>query len=138
MDLSQEQVKALAKRQRSESLEIELLQAWSDGYGKQLGPLERQYRHNHKRKWKWDFKIGDVLVDVQGGTFIRGGHSRGIGQDKDYEKWNDAVLMGYRPLLFGTQAMKDPDACAEMIAIVLTRAKEIPECTGSSSISPPT
>lgn len=125
MEASQEQVKRLAKQSQRSKLEVAFLQAWIDLYPQ--WKIERQFRHNHKRRWRWDFRIGNVLVDIQGGTFIRGGHSRGVGQDKDYEKWNDAVRMGYRPLLFGTLAMKDPDEVVTLVAEVYTNAKEIPE-----------
>jgi hypothetical protein len=125
MDLNQDQVKQLAKRSQRERLELEFHEAWIDEFGAALGPLERQFRHNHRRRWRWDFRIGNVLIDIQGGTFIRGAHSRGVGQDKDFEKWNDAIRHGFRPLLFGTLAMKDPIACVTLTAEILTNAREI-------------
>lgn len=123
--LSQEAVRRLGKVSQRERLELLFFEAWNDEFLAQLGPLERQFRHNPKRKWRWDFRIADVLIDINGGTFIRGGHSRGVGQDKDYEKWNDAVRLGYRPLVFGTLAMKDPLEVVTIVAEILTNAREI-------------
>lgn len=118
-------VKKLAKASRREKLELEFLQAWLDEFPNLPVPV-RQYRHSPKRKWRWDFYLApDILVDIQGGTFIRGAHSRGVGQDKDFEKWNDAVRMGYRPLLFGTMAMKDPVEVVTLVAEIWSNAKEV-------------
>jgi hypothetical protein len=127
--LTSVQVKKLARQQKRESLEDIFLRTWKQEFPNLPVP-ERQYRHNPIRKWRWDFRIDHVLVDIQGGTFVRGGHSRGVGQDRDYEKWNDAVRMGYKPLLFGTNAMKDPVSVVTDVAEIWSNAKEIANDTG--------
>ncbi len=127
MDLNSDQVLRLAKQSKRESLELEFLAAWLDQWPNLPAPV-RQFRHNPKRKFAWDYAWPDfkLLVDLQGATFIRGGHSRGVGQERDFEKLNDAVAMGFRPLLFGTLAMKNPIAVVEFVAAVLTNAREMP------------
>ncbi len=129
MDLSQKQVRQLASSSQKQKLENDFLAHWNLMFP-QLPAPKRQYAHNPSRKWRWDFawpldhaEYAGVLVDIQGGTFIRGGHSRGVGQDKDYEKWNDAVVRLYKPLLFGTLAMKHPEDVVTFVAEVLCNAK---------------
>jgi very-short-patch-repair endonuclease len=63
--------------------------------------FEREVRVSD-RKWRWDFKCMDVLIDIQGGTWTSGRHSRGAGYQNDCDKANDAVLRGYRVLRFTT------------------------------------
>ncbi len=52
------------------------------------------------RKWRWDFawpdSLGMVAIEVQGGVWVRGAHSRGAQQIKDYEKQNAGQLRGWR------------------------------------------
>ena len=53
-----------------------------------------------ERRWRFDWAwIGKrVAVEVNGGIFarIRGRHSRGAGQLKDWEKLNHAQKLGWR------------------------------------------
>lgn len=52
------------------------------------------------RQWRFDFSwggnLGMVAIEVQGGIFVRGAHSRGPQQLKDMEKMNAAQLRGWR------------------------------------------
>ena len=41
-----------------------------------------------------------ILVEVQGGIYTRGAHSRGVGLERDYEKLNLAQLNGFRVFQF--------------------------------------
>ena len=47
-----------------------------------------------------------VAVEVDGGTWSRGSHTRGAGYAKDAEKGNAAVLLGWRVLHFTTDQIK--------------------------------
>lgn len=40
-----------------------------------------------------------VLIDVQGGVWIKGGHTTGIGITRDCEKYSLAAVAGYRVIL---------------------------------------
>lgn len=50
------------------------------------------------RKWRFDFAWVNnrVAVECHGGLFVRGAHSRGAHQLKDFEKWNAATDRGWR------------------------------------------
>lgn len=64
----------------------------------------RQHRFHDVRLWRFDFAWPEVkvAVEIQGGSWIQGGHNRGIGQSKDLEKQRTAVMMGWRILPFNT------------------------------------
>jgi hypothetical protein len=52
------------------------------------------------RKWRFDFAFPAerVAVEVQGGIFTRGRHTRGAALVKEYEKWRAAAMLGWRIL----------------------------------------
>ena len=55
------------------------------------------------RKWRFDYACPElkIAIEVDGGIFIGGRHSGGVGQLKDFEKLNSACAMGW--LVFHTQ-----------------------------------
>ena len=52
------------------------------------------------RKWRFDFAFPNhrVAVEVQGGLFTGGRHTRGLALVKEYEKWRAAAVLGWRIL----------------------------------------
>lgn len=62
----------------------------------------REYRFDSSRRWRFDFAYSDrkIGIEVQGGIWIKGGHNTGKGIEKDYEKLNNALLQGWKVLLF--------------------------------------
>ena len=54
------------------------------------------------RRWRLDFAWPDVLigVEVEGGTWVAGRHSRGAGFEQDCEKYNEAAVLGWAILRF--------------------------------------
>ena len=51
------------------------------------------------RKWRFDFAFNDqVALEVQGGLFTGGRHSRGPALLKEHEKLNAAAVLGWRVL----------------------------------------
>ena len=70
------------------------------------------------RKWRWDFVVGDLAIEIQGGTWARGGHSRGLGQIRDCQKQNAAVRAGYRPLAFTTDMVTSGEAINDLLEIL--------------------
>lgn len=53
-----------------------------------------------ERKWRFDYALPElkIAIEIDGGVFTGGRHSGGIGQKKDMEKMNAAVLTGWRVL----------------------------------------
>jgi len=61
----------------------------------------REYAAIPDRRFRFDFAWPDraLLLECQGGVFIRGGHSTGVGITKDAEKASLAAVHGYRLIL---------------------------------------
>jgi len=72
----------------------------------------REHRFDSTRRWRFDFAwIEKMLaVECEGGTFTRGRHTRGAGFEKDCEKYNAAVLAGWRVLRFTASMIDSGDA----------------------------
>ncbi len=64
------------------------------------------------RKFRFDFcfRAAKLLVEINGGTFTRGGHSTGLGIRRDYTKSNLAQLAGWRCLSFDGKAVRSGEA----------------------------
>lgn len=50
------------------------------------------------RKWRFDYAIPShkIAIEVEGGVWNNGRHTRGKGFLNDMEKYNSATLMGWR------------------------------------------
>jgi len=59
---------------------------------------EREYRFHPTRRWRFDFAWPDrmLAVEIEGGVWSRGRHTRGSGFVKDCEKYAEAALLGWR------------------------------------------
>src|SRR5690606_38285314 len=60
--------------------------------------LEQEFEFHPKRKWRADFRLIDkkILVEVEGGIWSGGRHTRGKGYLGDMEKYNAATMMGFQ------------------------------------------
>ena len=72
-----------------------------------------------ERKWRFDFAFpkAKLAVEVDGGVWIQGRHTRGSGFVKDMEKYNAATILGWRILRFQPQ---DLTKLATLAAIKLS------------------
>ncbi len=81
----------------------------------------REYQAIQGRRFKWDFyfpqdcwTIGlptsPILLEIQGGIWIKGGHSTGTGIERDMEKLALATLNGFRTLQVGAKHIKNGQA----------------------------
>jgi very-short-patch-repair endonuclease len=79
----------------------------------------REYKFHPTRRWKFDFAYPDqkIAIEVEGGTWISGRHSRGSGYQADCEKYNAAVLLGWKVLRF-TRAMIEGNAVETIKSIL--------------------
>jgi very-short-patch-repair endonuclease len=65
-----------------------------------LPPYQREFRFHPVRRWRLDFAwpAHKLALEVEGGVFVRGRHSRGVGYTADCEKGNALALLGWRVL----------------------------------------
>lgn len=63
------------------------------------------------RRWRFDYAWEDhkIAVEMQGGLWTRGRHSGGTGQVNDMEKFNAAVMCGWRVLQFTPEQVRKGD-----------------------------
>ena len=66
------------------------------------------------RRWRFDFSWPERLlaVEVEGGSFIAGRHSRGAAFEADAEKYNEAALIGWRVIRVTPRMVDDGRALA--------------------------
>lgn len=72
------------------------------------------------RKWRVDFVIGNLAVEINGGTWIQGRHNRGSSMEKEYEKLNALTAAGYSILQFTSQMVTDGRAIEQITQLVKT------------------
>lgn len=71
-----------------------------------------EYQFHKLRKWRADYAwpLHKIIVEIDGGLWINGGHSRGVGRLRDMEKDRAATLLGWRTLRYA------PDQLGQAIA----------------------
>ncbi len=83
---------------------------------------EREFRALRNSRMRWDFHIlggdGKLLVECNGATWTKGGHSTGRGIERDYRKANLAALSGYRQLTYTRAMIEDGTALREITLAV--------------------
>jgi hypothetical protein len=61
---------------------------------------EREHKFDAKRRWRFDYAWPErmIALEVEGGVWTAGRHTRGAGFIKDMEKYNRAAVLGWRLL----------------------------------------
>lgn len=91
----------------------------------------REFYFHPTRKWRADLAYPDamVLIEVNGGVYTHGRHTRGSGYTEDLRKVNAAQLLGYMVLQFTTGQVEDGEALPVISqALAINNAKLRP-CT---------
>ncbi len=81
-----------------------------------LAAPEREFIFARPRLWRFDFAWPTLklALEVEGGVFSGGRHTRGSGFVKDAEKYNAAAMLGWRVLRFATSQVRDGTAIATL------------------------
>lgn len=72
-------------------------------------PFEKEFRfYAPHRNWRFDFLLTGTkfAIEVEGGVWSNGRHTRGSGFIADMEKYNSAAALGYLVLRFETSQVK--------------------------------
>lgn len=85
-----------------------------------LPAYEREYRFAPPRRWRidcaWPTHVPPVAVELEGGTFAGGRHTRGTGYAADCVKYNEMARRGWRLYRFTAGLLdSDPDGCMAMV-----------------------
>jgi very-short-patch-repair endonuclease len=72
--------------------------------------FQPEFKFHDKRKWRLDYVIGcspryyaaSLAVEIEGGLWTHGRHTRAKGYENDLRKYNAATAMGYRIFRFST------------------------------------
>ncbi len=72
---------------------------------KEFKDIIPEYKFHPTRKWRFDFAIPlkMIAIEIEGGTFSNGRHSRPLGMQADMEKYNQAALSGWKVLRYTPQ-----------------------------------
>jgi very-short-patch-repair endonuclease len=65
---------------------------------------EYQFAKHLGRRWRFDLCWPDLklAVEVEGGSWVNGAHTRGRHFESDCEKYNEAAILGWRVLRLTT------------------------------------
>ncbi|RLI72244.1 MAG: hypothetical protein DRP02_02200 [Candidatus Gerdarchaeota archaeon] len=71
-----------------------------------------EYQFYEKRKWRADFALLEhkILIEIEGGVYSGGRHTRGSGFEKDCEKYNMATALGWKVFRFTTKKVMSNEA----------------------------
>jgi len=76
--------------------------------------LSREVQFDPTRKWRLDFVFLTLdfllAVEIDGGVFTEGRHTRGAGYTEDCVKLNEAMIAGYHVLRFTGAMVKSGEA----------------------------
>lgn len=68
-----------------------------------------EFKFHPVRKWRFDFAWPERLfaVEVDGAIYSGGRHTRGMGVEKDCEKFAEAMIAGWKVMRVSTNQVKD-------------------------------
>lgn len=101
------------RKQRSEYEDMLASQLTYNGIS-----FEREFKAVEGNQSRWDFCIEDrnLLVEVNGAIWVRGGHSTGAGITRDYEKLHMAQEAGWYEFMVSSQHVIDGTALTWIIS----------------------
>ena len=82
--------------------------------------FEQEFEFHPTRKWRADFHLKGkkILVEVEGGIWSNGRHTRGKGYLGDLDKYNAATMMGYQVIRFSTEQVKSGSAIEQIFKLI--------------------
>lgn len=89
---------------------------------------EAEHRFAPPRRWRFDFAwpLYRVAVELEGGVWSGGRHTRAAGFLGDVEKYNAAVMGGWRVLRFTADDLKrEPQRVVAQVIALLDEAGDV-------------
>jgi len=81
-----------------------------------------EYKFHQTRKWRFDFAfpLHMVAVEIEGGSWNGGRHTKGQGFEDDCLKYNAAVELGWKLLRYTPKMLvDDPVKCINQVRYLL-------------------
>ncbi len=74
-----------------------------------------EYRFHPKRRWRFDLAIPEckIAIEIEGGSWVQGRHTRAKGYQGDMEKYNQAQLLGWKVFRYSPDQL---DLCIKDLA----------------------
>ena len=81
---------------------------------------EREYRFAPTGRYRFDFAFPEAMiaVEIEGGTWSKGRHTRPKGFEEDCRKYNLAAIFGWRVLRFTSDMVYSAEAINTTYALV--------------------
>ena len=88
-----------------------------------LPEAEREHKFHGRRKWRLDFAWPDMklAVEIEGGVFSGGRHTRGTGFEADCEKYNCLSEMGWTLLRYTPRFVRNGEALKQVESVIRQR-----------------
>ena len=85
-----------------------------------LPVADREVRFHPTRRWKFDLCYPEkmIAIEVEGGTYTGGRHTRPIGFENDCRKYSEAALLGWKVIRV-TRGMIDSWEALDLVARAL-------------------
>ena len=86
---------------------------------------EKEYKFHNTRRWRFDFAWvpEKIALEIEGGTWAGGRHSRGKGYASDCEKYSEAAILGWCVIRATTDMVKSGAALDMVERAIRTRTK---------------
>jgi very-short-patch-repair endonuclease len=78
------------------------------------------------RHWRFDFALvpEQIAIEIEGGIWNKGAHTRGKHFESDAEKYNRATIMGWRVLRYSTAQVESGMAIHDVLELALPCRKK--------------
>lgn len=103
---------------KSSSLELKFEMLLKTDYARGIPKSVRELQFNPLRRWRFDFAWpkSKVAVELAGGLFVFGGHTRPMARIAEMDKKNSATLLHWKVLEFSNKHLEDrPMECLELL-----------------------
>lgn len=111
--------KTAVEKQLEEELQQHRIRELEKATGQQV---VAEHRFHPEREWRFDFYLPacKVAIEVEGGVWTQGRHTRGKGYIGDMEKYNEAQAMGIKVLRFTPEQLLKPKTLKTIKSAILT------------------
>ena len=86
-----------------------------------------EFKFHPVRKWRFDWAILEhkIAIEIEGGAYSKGRHTRPIGFINDMEKYNAAAVLGWYVLRYTPQQFKSYSFITDIENLIKNRNNEI-------------